>query len=86
MSKVKIKPCPFCGDVPELPNGYGTQYEIECECGMARSSIQICDLMTIEERVDDDFEDYRYAEEYIVRAKDEAVKQWNNRSNPNANH
>lgn len=73
--------CPFCGEAPELPDGDGTQYEIECTCGMARCSVRICDLMTIEERMSDDFTDYRYGEEFIDRAKREAVRKWNTRAN-----
>lgn len=75
----KLLPCPFCGEVPKLPTGDGTQYEIECDCGMAGSSVQISDLMTIEERSGDDFVDYRYGEKYIERAKVEAVSNWNTR-------
>jgi hypothetical protein len=73
--------CPFCGEEPELPNGDGTQYEIECPCGMAISAVQISDLMTIEERMEDD--DFmvtcRYPEKYINRAKNEAIRKWNTR-------
>ena len=76
---IKLKPCPFCGDVPKLPDGGGTQYEIECICGMACSSVQICDYMTIEERIADDFIDYRYGQEFIDRARDKAVEYWNER-------
>ena len=45
-----LLPCPFCGDVPTLPNDKGTQYEMYCDCGMAMSTVQISDLMTIDER------------------------------------
>lgn len=76
---IDMLPCPFCGDVPKLPHGNGTQYEIECDCGMAYSCIQICDLMTIEERMADEFINYRYQEEYIERARDEAIRRWNTR-------
>lgn len=75
----ELKSCPFCGEIPELPNGDGTMYEIECECGRASSGVQICDLMTIEERMDDDFIDYRYEQKYIDRAMAEAIKLWNER-------
>ena len=75
-----LKPCPFCGEVPDFPSGDGTQYEIECECGMARSSIQISDLMTHDERMRDKFIDYRYDEEFVERAKNEAAKDWNSRA------
>ena len=71
--------CPFCGDTPKLPSGSGTQYEIWCDCGMANSSVQICDTMTIEERMDDPFTNFRYKQEYIDRAKAEAIENWNSR-------
>lgn len=77
----ELKPCPFCGGTPELPNGYGTQYEIECGgCGQAKAGVQICDLMTLEERAADTFTDYRYGEEFIERAKVEAIERWNTRA------
>ena len=75
----ELLPCPFCGETPAYPDGFGTQYEIECECGMATCSVQISDLMTIEERIADNFTDYRYGEKYIERAKNEATKNWNKR-------
>lgn len=74
-----MKTCPFCKEVPELPSGDGTQYEIVCACGMAQSCVQISDLMTIDERAGDDFIDYRYAEEYVERAKAEAIRKWDDR-------
>lgn len=73
----ELLPCPFCGGIPKLPDGNGTQYEIECECGMASSSIQISDFMSYEERATDPFMNYRYGEEYIERAKREAINKWN---------
>jgi Restriction alleviation protein Lar len=79
-----LRPCPFCGGAPELPRGDGTQYEIECgECGQATASVQICDLMTIEERCSDPFNNYRHEEKYIERAKQEAIKRWNTRTHVN---
>ncbi len=78
---VTLKHCPFCGAIPKLPDGDGTQYDIECDCGHASSGVQISDLMTIEERQADDFENYRYQQVYIDRARQEAIKNWNNRSN-----
>ena len=78
----QLKPCPFCGETPELPDGFGSQYEIECNCGMARSCVQISDLMTIDERSEPDaFETkYRFQEKYIDRAKNEAILNWNTRA------
>ena len=77
----KLLPCPFCGDIPKLPDGSGTQYEIFCDCGQASSCLQISDLMTIEERLPENLTppDYRYSKIYIDRAKDEAIKAWNTR-------
>lgn len=81
----ELKPCPFCGEIPDLPSGDGTQYEIECgSCAMAMASVQICDLMTGEERSAEKFTDYRYSERYVERAKAEAIKQWNTRATPPA--
>lgn len=78
--KIKeLKPCPFCGGDAELPSGDGTQYEIECDCGMSMSSVQISDLMTFKERDGDKFICNRYEEKYIERAKNEAISQWNTR-------
>lgn len=78
-----LKPCPFCGNTPELPDGFGTtQYEIECDCGMSSSVVQICDLMTIEERSDDGSYNqatYSYSQQYIDRAKIYAIDKWNTR-------
>jgi Lar family restriction alleviation protein len=77
----KLKPCPFCGQTPELPDGKGTQYEIFCDCGMAMSRVQICDLMTIEERIEHPFSmrSLSYKGKFVERAKQEAIKQWNTR-------
>lgn len=75
-----LMPCPFCGSPPSVCDGQGTQYEIGCgECGRASVSIQISDLMTIEERINDDFIDFRYRQEYIDRAHEEAAEMWNER-------
>lgn len=72
--------CPFCGEIPEFPDGIGTQYEIECDCGMARSSVQICDLMTINERENGWIpKEIRYKDEYVLRAKKQATENWNRR-------
>ncbi len=79
MGESVLRPCPFCGAVPEYPSGDGTQYEIKCRCGHAGSSVRICDLMTLEERQVDDFTDHRYGEQFILRAKEQAAKNWNTR-------
>jgi len=79
-----LKPCPFCGEIPSLPDGAGTQYEIWCDCGMACSCVQISDLMTIDERVNSTFYNYRYSDKFVERAKTEAINRWNNRVSEDA--
>lgn len=75
-----LKPCPFCGGQPELPSGEGTWYEMYCsDCGQATVSIQISDLMTIEERSNENFDISWHEPQYIERAKQEAIKRWNSR-------
>jgi hypothetical protein len=79
----KLLPCPFCGKVPEFEpaeDNYGTYYEYDCDCGLSRISIQICELMSHEERMNDDFIDHQYGLVYRVRARSEAVKLWNTRT------
>lgn len=79
----ELLPCPFCGDKPELPSGEGTQYEIECSgCGQAMASVQICDLMSAEERTAGSFTNYRYTDEFVERAKKQAIENWNTRAAP----
>ena len=80
----KLLPCPFCGEIPKLPDGKGTQYEIECSCGHAYSSVQISDLMTIGERISTGLittSHYKYPKEFIKRARDQAITAWNTRTN-----
>jgi hypothetical protein len=79
-TKPELSPCPFCGEIPAYPDGMGTQFEIWSDCGMAISSVQICDLMTIEERLADPFTNYRYKQKYIDRAAVEAGNNWNCRA------
>lgn len=80
-----LKPCPFCGETPDLPDGDGTQYEIECQgCGQAIAGVQICDLMTSEERTAAEFINYRYDDEYVKRAMDQAILNWNTRTGSKA--
>ena len=79
----KLKPCPFCGEIPVFEpaeENYGTFYEYNCICGMSHVGLQICDLMTLEERRDDNFSDDQYGIAYRERAKKEAIKLWNTRT------
>ena len=81
MSNETLLPCPFCGEVPELPEGVGTQYEMYCACGMAQSCVQICDLMTLEERLTGWIDEAsNYADQYVERARVECIKNWNRRA------
>ncbi|BCD88016.1 hypothetical protein PSm6_44230 [Pseudomonas solani] len=81
----ELKPCPFCGETPDLPSGDGTYYVIECgKCGWAVVGVQISDLMTIDERQADPFTENRYAEQFIERAKAQATELWGRRATPPA--
>lgn len=74
-----LLPCPFCGEVPTLPNSKGTQYEMYCDCGMAMSTVQISDLMTIDER-EHGWLGYMYKPEFVERAKRYVIENWNTRA------
>ena len=79
-------PCPFCGEIPELSEWteyYGTFLDLEC-C-IVSISIQISDLMTLEERKNEPFitlKNPRYSRVYIERAMDEAIRLWETRVKP----
>jgi len=72
-------PAPCCGSDPNLPSGEGTQYEVECDCGHFCVRVQISDTMTIEERTEEPFTDFKYSLEYVARAAAEAKTLWNTR-------
>jgi len=73
----KLKPCPFCGDIPSGESSTtDTRYTIDCGgCGLVCSCVDVRTLMTMEERHADSFPHTGY----IERAKREAIKQWNTR-------
>lgn len=76
----EVPNCPFCG-APPASDECGTQYEFGCnQCGQARISIQISDLMTIEERCSAEFSDGQYPQEFVDRALDESIRRWSNRT------
>ena len=82
MNDEKIKPCPFCGrEATFCPaeDVYGTCFDYDCDCGLASLSLQICDYMTRDERIGDEFTDYQYGLKYIKRVRNEAIKRWNSR-------
>lgn len=75
--------CPFCGATPYNQTAgdvIGTCCEIECDCGMAKASVQICDLMTMYERASADLIDYMYPLKYRQRALEHCIKLWNTRA------
>lgn len=77
----ELLPCPFCGAQPTIPDGYGTEYTLECsDCGVPVVMVQISEYMTIEESQEDLFTDYRFKQEYIDRAAKIAAEIWNRRT------
>lgn len=82
MNDIELKPCPFCGVTPvfdEVGEIYGTYFEYSCDCGLVSISLQICDFMTVEERIYDGFENHKYGDRYCERALNEAIRLWNTR-------
>jgi len=79
---MEILPCPFCGNTPKFPETVlGTWYDVEC-CYIANISLQICDYMTYEERIEEgawDDVNICYNQKYIDRVRNEAIKLWNTR-------
>ena len=85
MSNTELKSCPFCGAQPVLEYKGGTCYDLECpDCGVGSDSVQICDLMTIEERqAEPDLtqeNNYSHQPEYVERAKKKLIEYWNTRA------
>lgn len=50
-----------------------------CDCGMAMSTVQISDLMTIDER-EHGWLGYMYKPEFVERAKRYVIENWNTRA------
>jgi len=78
---IELLSCPFCGEIPHINHRGGSCLEIEC-CWIC-VSIQISDLMTIEERLAEpercEENQFYHQPEYIERARSEAIKEWNTR-------
>lgn len=75
--------CPFCGEVPEADlaeDTYGTWYEFSCSCGLSRSGVQICDLMSTDERINHEFIHGEYDLKYRERARKYCIERWNTRA------
>ena len=83
LERLVMLPCPFCGEMPEVEppeENYGTWYEIECVCGMAKSGIQISDLLSRDENAEDEFIGSQFELRYRERARDYCIMQWNTRA------
>jgi len=76
---VELLPCPFCGEAPYFDEyTLGTCFDGP-GCCFAEVSIQISDLMTMDERLGELFVGNKYGKEYVARARAEAIRQWNTR-------
>ncbi len=82
MTNDTLKTCPFCDSEPSHEYLGGSCIDIEC-C-YACISIQICDCMTIEERLSEPDltvkNNFKHQPKYVERAKQEAIKAWNTRA------
>ena len=68
MSKIKLKPCPFCGEKDDLKIGHDSWgYPNECYSGRVRCGR--CDSLT-----------YAAGRNTIDEAEADAVKRWNTRA------
>lgn len=84
-ANTELLPCPFCGEQPVIEYLNGSCLDYGChDCCMSTDSIQICDLMTIDERLAErelsQKNAYRHEQKFVDRAIAEAKKKWNNRA------
>lgn len=80
LGKDDLKPCPFCGDMPDLSTD-GSCIAIECCVSMAR---QKCDYLTIEQRdtKSENGNPYDYCNEVETFVLDKVISEWNTRNCP----
>lgn len=71
-----IKPCPFCGEVPDSDH-IGTYIEITCCVVM---DMQKCDYLTNEQRDTWSCDTYTYSEEAEAICAKELISRWNTRA------
>lgn len=78
-----LLPCPFCGEVPELPEIENCKFyaEIRCKCKIANISISMRNSDSLEEH----FANYNgYPIARRQQALNEAIAAWNRRADTSA--
>jgi len=78
-TEIKLLPCPFCGEEPEV-SVEGTCLDIECcNCGVAMSMYKT-DFISFDERKTWSDKTYSFSDIAEQKALNGIVNQWNNRS------
>jgi len=72
---IELKPCPFCGEDPELSTE-GACIEIDCCVSMSR---QKSDYLDIHERLQYDNVEHKFTDEVEKKVLDIVLKEWNTR-------
>ena len=76
---MKLLPCPFCGDEPDIET-IGSYIDITCCVSMA---LQKSDILTISERETWNNESCTFSEEAEQKALTEITNRWNSRTTDN---